>query len=35
MATINTDISTKVDITIKAEDSLSLVLNITDSGELP
>ena len=32
MATINTDISQKVDITIKAEDSLSLVLNITDSS---
>jgi hypothetical protein len=31
MATINTDISQKVDITIKAEDSLSLVLNITNS----
>jgi len=31
MATINTDISQKIDITIKAEDSLSLVLNITDS----
>ena len=32
MATINTDISQKVDIIIKAEDSLSLVLNITDSS---
>jgi len=32
MATINTDISQKVDITIKAEDSLSLILNITDSS---
>ena len=32
MATINTDISEKIDITIKAEDSLSLVLNITDSS---
>ena len=32
MATINTDISQKVDITIKAEDTLSLVLNITDSS---
>lgn len=32
MATINTDISQKIDITIKAEDSLSLVLNITDSS---
>ena len=32
MATINTDISQKIDITIKAEDSLSLVLNITDSA---
>tara|TARA_R100000030_G_C3244880_1_gene121532 strand:- start:234 stop:665 length:432 start_codon:yes stop_codon:yes gene_type:complete len=31
MAAINTDISQKIDITIKAEDSLSLVLNITDS----
>ena len=32
MATINTDISEKIDITIKAEDSLSLVLNITNSS---
>jgi hypothetical protein len=32
MATINTDISQKIDITIKAEDTLSLVLNITDSS---
>ena len=31
MATINTDIAQKIDITIKAEDTLSLVLNITDS----
>jgi len=31
MATINTDISQKVDIIIKAEDTLALVLNITDS----
>ena len=31
MATINTDIAQKIDITIKAEDSLSLVLNITDT----
>tara|TARA_Y100000004_G_scaffold9209_1_gene10115 strand:- start:1139 stop:1567 length:429 start_codon:yes stop_codon:yes gene_type:complete len=32
MATINTDISEKIDITIKAEDSLSLVLNVTNSS---
>lgn len=32
MATINTDISQKVDIIIKAEDTLALVLNITDSS---
>jgi len=32
MASINTDISQKIDITIKAEDTLSLVLNITDSS---
>lgn len=32
MATINTDISQKVDITIKSEDTLTLVLNITDSS---
>ncbi len=32
MATINTDISTKVDITVKAEDSVSIALNITDSS---
>jgi len=31
MATINTDIAQKIDITIRAEDSLSLVLNITNS----
>jgi len=33
MATINTDISQKIDIIIKAEDTLSLVLNITDSND--
>ena len=32
MATINTDISQKIDIIIKAEDSLSLSVNITDSS---
>tara|TARA_R100001198_G_C5085959_1_gene125150 strand:+ start:24 stop:449 length:426 start_codon:yes stop_codon:yes gene_type:complete len=32
MATINTDISQKIDIIIKSEDTLSLLLNITDSN---
>ncbi len=32
MATINTDISQKVDIVIKAEDTLSLTLDIKDSS---